>query len=414
MAMLKYPFFFLIGFLLLWTCSRKPSAETLSLKRQPYLQRAFADSTTILWRTNGGRTAAVKYRKAGTRSWQTQTGRVRSTNTGLTENEVILTGLKPATTYDYRLTTDREEWGSKGYRFRSPVAALDTAFRFFAVGDIGEPIELEGTPQQLNDALLDCPQDFDLGLFLGDIVYPEGRSENYQERLFDHFATYFPTTPVYPVLGNHDWHEPEDNYFQEWKVPGDRHYYSFRYANARFIALDSGPRGEMYQHEQQLTWLEAQLRDQRPDDDWTIVYLHHNGKSCTYKEDYAGVMSLYPLLAKYKVDLVLNGHAHTYERLNPMNGRAEVQPEYVNHQTPYRNPEGFISITIGSGGKLRGKMGDPKPFTPNPDNCRHPDLVAKAVHDWIYLGIAISGKRLSATAYTTSDNAVVDQFTIEK
>lgn len=397
MQYLKYALALITVALLSWSCEDGRVGESISLIRQPYLQLAFADSTTILWRTSGGTAAQVRYRAEGDKAWQTQQGRVSTTNTGLTENEVILTGLRPATVYQYRIATAGREWKSKQYRFRSPVAATDTAFQFFAVGDIGEPIELEGTPQQLNDALLSGPQDFDLGLLLGDIVYPEGRSENYDDRLFRHFATYFPTTPVYPVLGNHDWHEPEENYFKEWKVPGDRHYYSFRYANAHFIALDSGPKGEMYDHDRQLAWLEAQLQDKRAGDDWTIVYLHHNGKSCTYKEDYAGVMSLYPILNRYGVDLVLNGHAHTYERLNPMNG-----------------PDGFVSITIGSGGKLRGKMGDPKPFTPDPENCRHPNLVAKAVHDWIYLGFSISGKRLTATAYATSDNRVVDTFSIEQ
>jgi predicted phosphodiesterase len=414
MLYLKYVLVVVLSSSLLWACSRSRAGEPMNLVRQPYLQLAFADSTTILWRTSSGASAQVRYRAAGDKKWQTARGTTKATNTSVKENEVILTGLRPAMAYQYRIATDGREWRSKQYQFRSPVAATDTTFQFFAVGDIGEPVELEGTPQQLNDALLRGPQDFDLGLLLGDIVYPEGRSEQYDDRLFRHFTTYFPTTPVYPVLGNHDWHDPENNYFKEWKVPGDRHFYNFHYANAHFIALDSGPKGEIYDYDRQLAWLEAQLKNKRASDDWTIVYLHHNGKSCTYKEDYAGVMSLYPLFDRYDVDLVLNGHAHTYERLNPLNGQADVLPNYLKQKDRYLHPEGFISITIGSGGKLRGKIGDPTPFTPDPEQCRHPDLVARAVHDWIYLGVAISGKKLTATAYTTSDNAVVDRFVVEK
>ena len=135
---------------------------------------------------------------------------------------------------------------------------------------------------------------------------------------------------------------------------------------------------------------------------WTVVFLHHNGKNCTYKPDYPAVMNLYPIFERYGVDLVLNGHAHTYERLNPMDGNG----------TP--GATGFTSVTVGSGGKLRGTKGDPTPYTPDPEHCHHPGLVAHAVHDWVYLGIEVAGDSLIGTAYRTRDNREVDRFTLAK
>ncbi|PPK87734.1 calcineurin-like phosphoesterase family protein [Neolewinella xylanilytica] len=399
--MKRLPFLLCVAGLLLGCSTYTPAGRT-NLARAPYLQMALGDSATVLWRTRAGEEAAVAYRRVGTKTWETAVGKVRPTNTGVVENEVVLTGLVPGEPYTYRVLTDGRQLLKTDPVFPAPLADTATRFRFFAVGDIGEPEETEGTPGWLNDALVRDPTTYRFGLLLGDIVYPTGQSAVYDERLFDHFAGYFPTTPVYAVLGNHDWHEPEANYMEEWKLPGNEHYYAFRQGNVRFLALDSGANGELYDSTAQLAWLESELARPSEATTWTVVYLHHNGKSCTYKQDYPAVMGLYGLFERYNVDLVLNGHAHTYERLRPMDGNG----------TP--GAEGFTSITIGSGGKLRGTKGDPTPYTPDPENCRHPDLVARAVHDWVYLGLSVEGDTIVGTAYRTRDNAVVDTFSITR
>ncbi len=351
----------------------------------------------MLWRTERGELASVDYRERGSSGeWRRTVGVVRPTNTGLVENEVVLRNLRPKTVYEYRILTDGRRLTNRVFRFLSPVAVTDTTFEFYAVGDIGEPVELEGEPAWLDRAIIGSKRPYSFGLLLGDIVYPEGRSAVYDERLFRHFTGSFPAVPVFPVLGNHDWFDPQDNYEREWKLPGNEHYYNFRSGNVRFFALDSGPNGEVYDYDRQVAWLREGLAKTELGVDWTVVYLHHNGKSCTYKQDYAGVVSLYPIFAEYGVDLVLNGHAHTYERLRPMQ-------EYG----------GFTSITIGSGGKLRGMAGDPTPFVPDATHCRHPDLVAKSVHDWVYLGLWVDGRKLHGTAYRTRDGAVVDEFVLD-
>ena len=190
---------------------------------------------------------------------------------------------------------------------------------------------------------------------------------------------------------------------KEWKIPGNGHYYSFDYGNAHFIGLDT-KHGEFYDYDTQVKWLEEDLIQVADEVDWVIVFLHHNGKSCTYKSGYESVISLYPLFEKYGVDLVLNGHAHTYERLNPMNGAGEV----------LKTGKGFTSITVGSGGKLRGVGTDPMPYKPDPDNCRYPDLVAAYSHQWAFLSLKIDGKILTGKAIATKKRDIVDEFIIHK
>ncbi|MEM8894712.1 MAG: metallophosphoesterase family protein [Bacteroidota bacterium] len=391
-------------FLMTGSSTGNKEYDPIEVLRRPYLQSAMADSITVLWRTNEGSKAHVGLRKKGESEWKMIEGVTRRTNTGVIENEVTIRGLESNTSYHYQISTDDVPLLEQdSFYFRSPLGVTDTVFSFLAVGDIGEPVEEGGTPDLLGRALEPLKDSLQFGLLLGDLVYPHGKSENYDERLFQYFENVFPYFPVFTILGNHDWHEPEENYVHEWKLPGNEHYYSFDYGNAHFIGLDS-KKGTLYQHEEQVSWLEKDLKSISDSTVWRVVFIHHNGKSCTYKGDTESVMSLYPLFEKYKVDLVLNGHAHTYERLNPMNGNGDVVSQV----------EGFTSITIGSGGKLRGVGTDPKPFVPNPDSCRHQGLVAAYAHKWAFLKLNITGKRLSAQAIGTEDLDLVDQFEIVK
>ena len=405
-------YLFLIVLVGLTLACSKPETTELTLIRKPYQQSAFGDSLTILWRTDQGEDAYVKY-KSNEHDWKTVKGISRSTNVGNMEHEVVLKDLPHNASFTYQIFNGDHEWKFKDeYTFQSQKTASDSVFTFFAVGDIGEPIETGGTPDLLAHALKPELDQMDFGLLLGDIIYPDGKSEDYDKNLFTHFDKVFPYIPVYPVLGNHDWHEPDSNYTHEWKLPGNEHWYSFDYANVHFTALDT-KNGEMHLYDEQLAWLENDLKSVN-DKDWKIVYLHHNGNSCTYKEDYEAVVSLYPIFEAYDVDLVLNGHAHTYERLNPMGAEGVVLDSEIGDKLHYDAPEGFISITVGSGGKLRGVGSDPKAYTPDPENCRHENLVAKAVHDWAYLQVAINGKSLKGKAISTEDQSVLDEFEVVK
>lgn len=380
----------------------------VTIKREPYLQAAIADSISILWRTDTGSTCKVEYQLTGMEEWTIAKGIVRPTNTGLIENEVVIKDLQSNGTYNYRIFTDGVNLGEKEtYTFSSPKISTDTAFTFFAVGDIGSPLEQEGTPDQLGQALTKMKDDFDLGLLLGDIVYPDGESEVYDSNFFMHFTEILPYVPVFPVLGNHDWQEPDENYLKEWRLPHNEHYYSFNFGNIHFIGLDT-KQGELYEYDQQVAWFKEDLQSEDAKKaEWIVVFLHHNGKSCTYKNAYEGVVSLYPIFTEYGVDLVLNGHAHTYERLNPMN--AEGTPvAYAD------SVKSFTSITVGSGGILRGIGADPNPFTPDPENCKYLGLVAKSIHDWAFLKLEVKGKTITGKAYTTESLELVDEFVLRK
>lgn len=403
----------------LYACTSKPEKDqgglTIQLQRFPYLQAAQADSISILWRTDIGTQCEVKYRLKKADKWMKTTGKLISRNDSVRENMVTIKGLRNGETYLYKVFTDGQELAlGKDLQFKSALRPTDSVFTFYAAGDIGESVEDGGTPDKLAQAIWERNPSYHHGLLLGDIIYPIGESAGYDIHLFPYFQDVFSRSTAWPIPGNHDWgSDIETNYAQQWKLPGNEHYYSFDQGNVHFIGLDS-KNGEFYEFGTQVAWLENDLKKAQGNYDWIVVFLHHNGKSCTYKDDYEAVVSLYPLFAQYNVDLVLNGHAHTYERLKPMNGMGEVvQIPDVDHNS-YHNPEGFISITAGSGGKLRGVGSDPKAFTPDPSNCQYPDLVAAYDHTWAFLEIAVKGRTISAKTISVQNGEVLDAFVINK
>ncbi|MEL7122272.1 MAG: metallophosphoesterase family protein, partial [Bacteroidota bacterium] len=181
--------------------------------RRPYIQSAIADSVSILWRTDIGDQCKVGYKQQGETDWKFVSGVNRLTNTEVIENEVTLKNLTPNKTYEYQIfTNEKQLLEDNTFSFPSPVGPNDSIFSFFAVGDVGEPVEEAGTPDKLGEVLSLYKDSYHFGVLLGDIIYPDGQSELYDSNLFQYFGGVFPYVPVFTILGNHDWHEPENNY----------------------------------------------------------------------------------------------------------------------------------------------------------------------------------------------------------
>jgi hypothetical protein len=53
--------------------------------------------------------------------------------------------------------------------------------------------------------------------------------------------------------------DPEKNWRREWCLPHNEHDYSFDYASAHFVALDTGIRSKVDDRRNQVAWLRADL-----------------------------------------------------------------------------------------------------------------------------------------------------------
>ncbi len=151
---------------------------------------------------------------------------------------------------------------------------------------------------------------FDFVLMLGDNIY--GR-EDMQKKFEEPYRPLLDAgVKFYASLGNHD--SPSEVSYKPFDMNGKR-YYSFRKGNAEFFALDSNSMDQ-----EQISWLDKALHDS--DAKWKICFFHHplysdarfHGSDMLLRE------RLEPILIAGGVQVVLSGHDHVYERVQPHNG----------------------------------------------------------------------------------------------
>jgi 3',5'-cyclic AMP phosphodiesterase CpdA len=107
----------------------------------------------------------------------------------------------------------------------------------------------------------------------------------------------------------------------------ERLYYSFDYANAHFVCLDtllgrSDPSGK---YQAMLEWCEKDLAGSKAT--WKIVFYHEPSYDLGSYYSKWGRRDAVPLFRKHQVDLVLQGHDHTYARTHKIRAGQVADPK---------------------------------------------------------------------------------------
>lgn len=273
---------------------------------RPYVQRVSAKGATIRW-SGAGR---LKYWTAG--------GAEREVEGRLVGNrrEAIIGELTPGTEYKYQVADAAHTFRTAGHG-RTP---------FLVIGDTGT-----GSAEQSALAQLLAKEDARLLLHTGDVAYPVGNAEAYEQRYFDYYHAMMPRVPFYPCPGNHDYYETgAAPYFALHDLPREGvdesehgRYYSFEWGDATFVSIDSNdPLYDPKRRARMLEWLDKTLAES--DRFWRIVYFHHPPFASGPNEDdeltALARQHIVPVLEKHKVPVVFNGHEHSYQRSKPVNG----------------------------------------------------------------------------------------------
>lgn len=361
--------------------------------RLPYLQSLAADSVLVVWSATAAGEPEVDF--GPTESFGST---VRAVSDGA-RRVAVLRGLQPGTGYQYRVRAgDRVLASGPQCAFRTGEGPADDRYSFFVTADIGDG---DGDHGKTAESILRATPLPEFGLICGDVVYDDGRSEDYDPNLMIPWRNLFSRISVWPALGNHDWHvNPDDNFRKEWYLPNNEHYYSFEWGNAHFIALDTRD-NDIYDLTNQIKWLEQDLEAHR-NAAWTFVYYHHPGITCTYKGNSAVVMkNLLPVFDRYNVDVVFNGHAHTYERLFPIRNGAPVDKE---QEPNYVDPKGTIYVVTGAGSS---------PKTGKPTRLCGPTAV-KRDETLLWTDVEVNGAKCTIRTRTSEGDEPVDVVTITK
>lgn len=295
-----------------------------------------ATSQTVTWRTNAGvvDTIAEIALAAPTPGLHLAarpvTGRAIGlrTDNGLAHHHAItFEGLEPDTLYAYRVR-GQGTW-SEWFQFRTAAEGF-RPFSFFYFGDAQNSIRShfsrvirEAFMEQSRPALL---------LHAGDLVNSrEGNHDDEWGEWFHAGGFLHGMVPNIPVAGNHEFLtiEREDGeehrelspaWEAHFKVPANgppelrRTVYYVEHQGVLFVALDS-----MHAlQDERLAIVQAQWLDEilsRSRHRWVVVSHHHPIHSVSRGRDNPRLRQHWlPVYQRHGVDLVLQGHDHTYGR----------------------------------------------------------------------------------------------------
>lgn len=231
-----------------------------------------------------------------------------------------LTGLNPATEYNYRVGNG-EDW-TEWFGF-STAPATAQPFSFMYLGDPQKGLDEWGNLVQY--AYGKHPESA-FCIIAGDLVN-DGNWRNEWDELFAGSTSVFARVPIVPCLGNHDVDDEMQAtlYLESFALPtngppalGPERAFSFTYSNAFFIVLDSNlPAAD------QAAWLEEQLASTGAT--WKFAICHHPSYPSAPHRDNRGVREVWgALFDKYHVDIALQGHDHAYLRTYPMKAGKKV------------------------------------------------------------------------------------------
>ncbi len=234
------------------------SGYAIKILHGPYLQSVGETEATIVWTTDSQSVAWVElapndgsnfYAQQRPRYYDTQIGIKRTDNI----HAVTLRGLKPGTTYRYRVYA-QEVLSHRGWHVtygyvaatdvysKAPLAftTLDTrkeATSFLVVNDI------HGHADRMK-TLFDRAgyKAKDLVFFNGDMLSLFDKEQKFWDGFMDTAVNMFAAEkPLYYVRGNHETRGQLADRFQRYVRPNDEHlYFTFQQGPVFFICLDTG------------------------------------------------------------------------------------------------------------------------------------------------------------------------------
>lgn len=229
-----------------------------------------------------------------------------------------MAALAPATKYAYRVG-DGTNW-SEWFHFQT-AHDQPAPFTFIYFGDAQNDVRSMWS-RIIRGAYADAPKAAFM-LHAGDLVNRAHRDAEWGE-WFGAGNWVNAMMPSIATPGNHEYHKEGEG--EEEVRTLSKHWqptfafprngpdgleestYYFDYQGVRFISLNSNE-----QHEVQAAWLEQVLEENRSS--WTIVTFHHPMYSSAVGRDNVDLRRLWkPILDKHHVDLVLQGHDHSYAR----------------------------------------------------------------------------------------------------
>lgn len=296
-------------------------------------------------------------------------------------NHVDITGLKPNTTYSFRVGNS-EAW-SDTYYFKTNDAGKSTSF--FVFGDI----QAEDLTNINNILKLVNAKDYGFGLQTGDAVDDASNYKYWEEIAMLTDISNLGTTDMIRVLGNHEFSGDADGLYANtiYGVPttGMGGTYSVTYGNVYVAVINYT--ADKIQLQNALDWLEKDAS--ASDADWKVLSIH---QPAYYTNVSGGNQEIHdmlpPVVDKLGIDLVFSGHDHTYARTEPLKGGVV-------------DPDGAVYFICGSSGE--------KSYTVTENEDFH-FVKATQEYDAIYLDVESTRTSIKVTVYNVLPDGTAEVF----
>ncbi|ERN05081.1 probable inactive purple acid phosphatase 27 isoform X1 [Amborella trichopoda] len=258
-------------------------------------------------------------------------------------HSAVMTGLQSSQTYSYRYGSESAGWSEK-INFHTPTAGGSDKVRIVAFGDMGKAprdLSVEHFIQPGSIMVIEAIEkevasgNVDAVFHIGDISYatgflvewdyflhlihPVASRVSYMTAIGNHERDYVDSGSVYetPDSGG-ECGIPYETYFPMPSSSKDKPWYSIDMGSIHFTVIST--EHDWTQESEQYKWIEKDLASvDRSKTPWVIFTGHRpmyssQGGGIIPSVDQRFTKAVEPLLMKHKVDLVLFGHVHNYER----------------------------------------------------------------------------------------------------
>ena len=306
--------------------------------------------------------------------------------------------LKPGNKYVYRVG-DGVNWSE--WSHFDTASSEPEPFTFVYFGDAQNSVKSMWS-RIIREAYSDAPK-ASFFLHAGDLINTADSDAEWGEWFYAG-GWIHATVPCVATPGNHEYDEDDEDEkieflthhwrpqfaFPENGPEGlEETAYYFDYQGVRFVSLNSNEKTV-----KQRRWLNKVLADH--DNRWTIITHHHPLYAAKPNRDNSLLRRLWqPVYDKHGVDLVLQGHDHSYARSRLMS--AKNKPTGVNHRN---QKTGAVYVVSVSGPKMY-------------DVKKRPFVSRVAEDTQLYQIVTVDGDELRYEARTALGD-IYDAFTLRK
>jgi len=303
------------------------SAGTIT--KGPCLLRVYQNRVALMWESDSSGPWRVYYGPPGASQSRLESAGMRfepkrrAAPRAVYIHKVWIENLRPGQVYQYRIVGD--DRASDTYVFRTVAVRADEV-KFIVYGDSRSHPDRH---RRLVERMIRIKPDF--VVHTGDLVDLGKAYEQWGEQFFEPLRGLVESVPVYIAKGNH---EGDDGNFERLLIPpGEENDFTFDYGPVHYICADNV--SKRVDDERLLKRIVGDAGANRSR--WKFVSYHEpslnfGGHDSDWQRDEA-----LPAFAEARVDFVIAGHSHLYERIRPV-APPEAGGSYVTY------------ITTGGGG----------------------------------------------------------------